>query len=168
MATKNMHTRAEEAFESEMRAIHIVDLASQLVTDGYHCSTFEPLGEFIELITGTDKKHDSLAPLVKFIKDNASFFADVGEGDTETDIEIHQGGELLREGGFFGFAVQFGASVRTFYSATSWGSSWGHYYTQWVYAETYEQAWEMGLAWAASMNEKDLQEAMGRKTGGAA
>lgn len=55
-----------------------------------------------------------------------------------------------------GWLVQFATPIRTFSKGSGHSSfSWGRYYTKWIYAETFEEAVDAGLAWAGDMKEKD-------------
>lgn len=64
--------------------------------------------------------------------------------------------ELIFDQKLFGFLVQFATPVRTYGSdKKSHRFSWGHYYTEWVYAETLDGAIEAGLQWAEKMAEHD-------------
>ncbi|MBS0501142.1 MAG: hypothetical protein JSR53_14235 [Proteobacteria bacterium] len=165
MSTQTLNDRSEQAFEADLRAIHIVDLTSQLATEGFRGSIDDALEEFIEELLSDHPIHDSLQPLAQFIAENDSFFHD--EEDEDFEIDIGDAGELLSDGRFYGFAVQFGTPVRAYTaSGTGWWSGWSNYYTQWVYAKTYEQAWELGLAWAADRNLHDKAKA--GQEGGAA
>ena len=157
------HQRADEAFNAELRAIQIIDLASQLATDGYRGSVEDSLEQFIEELVSDSPMHASLQPLAKFIKDNESFAND--EDDPDFEIDIGDAGELLAEGHFYGFAVQFGTPIRRYIGngSSAWYSGWGLYYTRWVYAKTFADAWQLGLAWAKERNQHDLA-----KKGGAA
>ncbi len=156
MTAQALNERSQQAFDADLRAIRIVDLTSQLATEGYRGSS-DDLEEFIEELVSDSPIHDSLRPLAQVISENASFFND--DDDEDFEIEIGDAGELLAEGRFYGFAVQFGTPVRTYMPAgTAWHCGWGHYYLRWVYAETFEQAWALGLAWAKERALHDKQK----------
>ena len=158
--------RANQAFEAELRAVHIVDLASQLGTEGFYgADSFEPLGMFLEHVMECQRIHPSISALAAHVKRGV---AD-DEGD---DQSLDETGEMLNIAGFYGVAVQFGTPVRTYRSPTGWWSGWGHYYTEWIYADSYDAAWKLGLAWAEQQHSDDLAKfhasAVEAEKGGAA
>ena len=93
--------------------------------------------------------HPSISALAAHVKRGV---AD-DEGD---DQSLDETGEMLNIAGFYGVAVQFGTPVRTYRSPTGWWSGWGHYYTEWIYADSYDAAWKLGLAWAEQQHSDDL------------
>lgn len=152
--------RANEAYDAELRIDAVVDLASQLATEAYyHTSTFEPLGELIEHLLGDEDRHPSLEPLAKKAR---VWFDD----DDDHEVTTAQAGESLAER-FFGVALRLAKPQREYFSESSWRSGHGISYTRWVYAETLEQAWALGLIWAGERNQADL-ERFKAKEGGAA
>lgn len=65
---------------------------------------------------------------------------------------------LLYENGLMGWLVQAATPVSKRGAGGGVIYSWGCYYTQWFYAESYEAAlWQVD-AWAERMREQDLQE----------
>lgn len=142
--------RATEAFEADLRIEAVVDLASQLATEAYYgTSTFEPLGEFIEHLLDDETKHPSLAPLTE----QARAWFDKGD---DSKVSIPQAGESLAECSF-GVALRLATPQREYRSENSWRSGHGISYTRWVYAETLEQAWMLGLEWASERHQADLE-----------
>ena len=95
-----------------------------------------------------------------------------GRDPEDVDEDMNLVGELMASSGFYGMAVKFGTPVRYFHSESSCSSGWGSYYTQWVYAESFEAAWELGVAWAEKSAADDLAkfkaESKDGKNGGAA
>ena len=157
--------RAYQSGDIELRAIHVVDMASQLGTEGFYgVSTFDPLGEFLEAVLDDGKKHQSLADLAVCVMQ--------GRDPEDVDEDMNLVGELMASSGFYGMAVKFGTPVRYFHSESSCSSGWGSYYTQWVYAESFEAAWELGVAWAEKSAADDLAKFKAKskdgKNGGAA
>ena len=151
--------RALEAYEADLRIVAVVDLASQLATEAYYyTSTFEPLGEFIEHLLGEEAKHPSLEPLAKQAR--CSF------DDDDSEVTTSQAGEYLAEN-FFGVALQLATPKRAYRTENAWTSGAGSSYTHWVYAETFEQAWALGLDWAADRHQFDLKRFFNTKEGGA-
>lgn len=73
--------------------------------------------------------------------------------------------EWALESGTLGFLVQFAAPViRSCGGPGAFSYSWGHYYTKWVYGDTFDLALERGFEWVQQMREKDLAKA-GEPTG---
>lgn len=168
MATKPTHQRAYQANDIDLRSVKVVDLASQLGTEAFHgVDCFEPLGEFLESLLDDGKKHDSVAALVSCV---ATSRAD--DDFDEDDDALQHAGEVLAERRHYGMAVHFGTPVRTYHTDRSWSAGWGHYYTQWIYAESFEDAWLLGVAWAEKSAADDLAkfkaESKDGKNGGAA
>lgn len=154
--------RANEAYDAELRIDAVVDLASQLATEAYyHVSSFEPLVEFIEHLLDDGAKHPSLELLAK----QAHVWFD-GDDDDDSEVTVEQAGESLAER-FFGVALRLATPQREYRSENSWRSGYGISYTRWVYAETLEQAWALGLEWASERHRSDL-ERFNAKEGGAA
>lgn len=56
----------------------------------------------------------------------------------------------------FGFLIQAATPVREHFTEDSWSSSWGYFYTKWLYAETLDEALELAKVWAKSQHEKNL------------
>lgn len=66
--------------------------------------------------------------------------------------------QRLYENGLMGWLVQAATPVSKRGAGGGVIYSWGCYYTQWFYAESYEAAlWQVD-AWAERMREQDLQE----------
>ncbi len=156
MGTPNIpahRQRAYQAHEADLRAVHVIDLASQLATEGFQGVTvFDPLGMFIEHVMDDAKFHPSIADMAAYVRRGAT----VDDEDDEDGQSMEETGDMLSSGGFYGVAVQFGAPVRQYRSDSGWWSSWGHIYTQWIYAESLDAAWKLGLAWAEQQASHDL------------
>jgi hypothetical protein len=75
--------------------------------------------------------------------------------------------EWLSDSGTLGVLVQFATPVMRRTSRKFVSFSWGYYYAEWVYAETFKDAVEKGLSWAAKKRaQEDRDPAHGK--GGAA
>lgn len=146
--------RAYQASEAELRAVQVIDLASQLGTEGFQgVGVFDPLGMFLEHVKDDTEFHPSIAELAAHVRGCVT--AD-DEDDEDEGQSLEETGEMLSSGGFYGVAVQFGTPVRQYRSHTGWWSGWGHIYTQWIYAESLDAAWALGLAWAEQRASSDL------------
>lgn len=146
--------RAYQASDAELRAVQVIDLASQLGTEGFQGVTvFDPLGMFLEHVMGDAKFHPSIADLAAHVRRGAT--AD-DEDDEDDGQSLEETGEMLSNGGFYGVAVQFGTPVRQYRSDTGWWSGWSRIYTQWIYADSLDAAWKLGLAWAEQQASHDL------------
>lgn len=58
-----------------------------------------------------------------------------------------------------GYLVQFATPVMRRITKTGRVFSWGSYYTEWIYAETLDQAIVSGVAWAEKMRAKEDEKA---------
>jgi hypothetical protein len=129
--------RHQQAFELNLRTIGIVDLASLAGTDAFEGSLDDAPEALLDQLLDPDYRvHASIEPVRQAAKE--------AEADT---LEIL--GELLASRDLLGLAVQFSTPVMTKMGRRHWSYSWGYTQSIWVYAETYEQAWNQGLEWAA-------------------
>lgn len=141
--------RAYQASDLQLRAVEVIDLASQLGTEGFQgIGVFDPLGRFLEHILEDGPKHPSVETLAAEVRPG------LGLDDDDESLELM--GENMAGKGFYGVAVQFGTPVRKYLSDTAWRAGWGYHYLRWVYADSIESAWELGVAWANECAEKDL------------
>ncbi len=151
-AVPSHRARAYQASELELRAVEVIDLASQLGTEGFQgVGVFDPLGRFLEHILEDGPKHPSIEKLAAEVRPGLDLDDDE---DDEDSLELV--GDNMAGKGFYGVAVQFGTPVRKYRSDTAWLSGWGYHYLKWVYADTLDQAWELGVAWARECAAKDL------------
>jgi hypothetical protein len=165
MTIKPMRTRFYQAHEVELRAIQIIDLASILGTGAHDGgSVFDPLEEFFQHLLEDGKKHPSVSSIAASLRTGV----DDDEADDDDDIDMSDMGATLADSGVLGFAVQFGTPVRTYRTNTSWWSGWGYYTTGWIYAESFEEAWALGVAWAEQSAAEDLERFMAEQKDGAA
>jgi hypothetical protein len=143
---RNLQTKLADA---TLRMDKVIVLAGALTDPECPCNE---LREFIE-----DEDEETLRQL--FPKAPNDLFE---ESCSETSWQFC---EWLSDSGTLGFLVQFATPVMRRTSKTSRSFSWGHYYTEWVYAETLEVAAEKGLAWAAKKRaEEDRNRAKGEGT----
>lgn len=77
-------------------------------------------------------------------------------GDEE--IEPAEFFGILSERRIDGFLVRFETPVRNWHSPTSFGYSWGHYKTQWIYRPTLVAVLEAGITWAIQAAESDRKK----------
>lgn len=157
MTIKPMLARYYQANEIELRTIQIIDLASVLGTAAHEGgSVFDPLEEFFGHLLEEGAKHPSLSSIAASLRIDADDDDD-DEADDD-DIDMSEVGQTLADSGYLGFAVQFGTPVRNYRTNTSWWSGWGYYKTRWVYAESFEEAWDLGVAWAEQSASDDLEK----------
>lgn len=126
--------RFVQAGESELRTLAVVDLASVLGTDGFEGPLDEALEDFAHDVLDLEAVDPSLEVIVNALRAHQDF--------------PHFVGEILEQHQMYGVLVQFGTLIRKYVTASSWQSSWGRRYTRWFYAETFEEAWALGLQWA--------------------
>lgn len=135
MTTLTGMQRLEEADQSSARVCAVLDLASLHATEAFERPD-DDLEEFIDdLLESRYKVHPSVKPLREIA-------LKAYEG------ELQELGYLLCHRNLLGFAVKFSTPVMTKTGKTSWSFSWGYTQSTWVYAESYDAAWKLGIAWA--------------------
>lgn len=67
--------------------------------------------------------------------------------------------------GIHGLAVELATPVRHYQSPTLYSTCWTVSHNGWVYAQTLEEAWHLGMEWQQSMAERDLATAFPFGTG---
>ena len=146
--------RASLAYSCDLRVQAIVDLACATATSELSSHSFDDALEgFMDSIrdlegdTAPAHIHPSLLPVAKILNRPL----DAAEGNLD-----------LESAGLLGLAIQFATPVRKYYSANSYSSGWGHYSTAWIYADTYQQAWELGAAWASAKHDQARAEAIAK------
>lgn len=81
------------------------------------------------------------------------------------DFDAHGFDEAISEWmsaiGEFGFLVKFATPVMKPSGRGSRSFSWGYYSTQWIYAETLDEAVEKGLAWVSECRAREDVKAEG-------
>jgi hypothetical protein len=128
--------RCNQSFNSNLRVLAVVDLASMHATEAFEGSLDRPVEDLIDhLLERYLKSHPSTAGLREAAKD----------ADEDTIAVL---GELLYHRNLLGLAVQFATPVMTKLTEKSCSFSWGYYHTEWVYAESYDEAWKLGIEWA--------------------
>lgn len=159
--TRSNHVRNLQALESHLQITQVVDLASLLATEAFDRRHLDqPLDSFIDAVLDLEyQQHPSLAPL-------AAVFGTPGGDPDEWDNRQEYDQETLRENsvraerkGFLGFGVQLSSPVRTYFSPNSYSLSWGYCNTMWCYAESIDEAWQLGVAWVEQKNQKALAKA---------
>lgn len=136
--------RLEQAFELGLRVENIIDFGNAQATErfqGYIDSQFDDFvgGAFWD----STRVHPTVEPMYAVFREN------------QDDYEL--AADILVAKGFAGVVVNFATPVREYTSEDCCRSGFGHCYTQWVYADTYEAAWELGVAWVAERNAADLE-----------
>lgn len=158
--------RASQAYDCELRVQAIVDLACATATSELSSHSFdEPLEGFMDSIRELDGDtvpahiHPSLLPVAKIL--NKPLDGAAENRDLE-QVRMDDNASALESAGLLGLAIQFASPVRRYHSANSYSSGWGHYRTVWIYADTYEQAWQLGVVWACTQQEKARSEAIAK------
>ncbi|WP_256806026.1 hypothetical protein [Pseudomonas kurunegalensis] len=152
-------SRAEQAYDHELRTLQVVDMAAVLGTEQFDTAHLDdPLDSFVEALLERPFRHPSLEAL-------GLMLGYPGWEKDEDEEEAEHARQVLCENayradnaGFHGLGVQFGTPARKYLSANSYSASFGCMRTTWVYAETFEQAWQLGVEWAISQHEKDMQK----------
>lgn len=151
--------RAEQAYNCELRTMQVVDMASVLGTEQFDASHLDdPLDSFLDALLDRPFRHSSLEALGSMLG-HPGWERDQDEDEAEHARQVlcDNAYRADREG-FHGLGVQFGTPVRKYLSASSYSASFGYMRTTWVYADTFEQAWKLGLEWAISQHEKDFEK----------
>jgi hypothetical protein len=141
MADTNLagRTRCDEADQAQMRVVAVLDLASLHGTEGFERPDGE-LEEFLEdLADDRYPVHPSVEPLRNIAR--------------RTEDDPGELGYLLYHGNLLGLVVKVRTPVMTKLSKSSWSFSWGYTQSTWVYAESYDEAWRLGIAWAEQCRE---------------
>lgn len=161
-ATPSNKLRNLQAYESDLRILQVVDLASMAGTEAFESSLDNPLESFVEaLLEPKQRCHPSLEPLSEIIRTPGGW-PDAADWHEKRDIErltLAENFATAERLGFHGFGVQLGTPVRKYLSADSYMGGWGFFNTVWVYAENIDDAWLMGMAWASQKNAKAMAEA---------
>lgn len=144
--------RSEQALQADLRILQVLDLASLFATDVFEGSLDCALEDFVEVLL-SDKypTHPTLDGLV-------SIFRAFGVEDEQAWL-CSAANKACRFG-FNGVAVQMGNPKRRYILPDTYVGGWGVYATCWVYAQTLEEAWQHGLAWAAE-NDAQARHAAG-------
>ena len=159
-ATPTNQNRSFQAEDYMLRTLQVVDMASQLATEAFeHRNLDEPLNSFVDALLSHPVQHPSLEPLSAVLS-QPGWEIDEWENQREHDHEvlIENSFEAHRMG-FHGIGVQFGTPCREYFSPNSFSSSWGYMSTVWVYSSSLDDAWQLGLLWAADQHNKALVKA---------
>lgn len=133
MTTKT--NRDFEAFEYGVAVVQVIDLTSLLPTCGLN--RIDDADDFIEAII--DRRHPSLEPLAKVVDQ----LREMDGIDDDEEIDADMLSDCLLDDQKFGLALQVMTPVRG-----EGGVSWGHCYSTWVYAWTFDAAWKLAVEWA--------------------
>lgn len=136
----NSQERLDAIRTHHLRAGKIICMASAASTRDEMCSQ-DLIDDLVDNITN---RHPSVQPLQKAM---APLF-DEGEDDTECLLA------LLSDEGFHGYAIEFNAPADECGDEPYFGS----FYTTWIYADTIDEAWQMGIEWAKKMKAHRKQE----------
>lgn len=128
---------AQEAFDLGLRVEQILHLAA---CEGVFESNHLP-DPWDDLMDSLDQ-HPSCQPLQEL---------------HEQSDDLEEFGHQLFHKRLQGFAVQLATPMRRYISEDSYQYGWGTYYSVWVYADTYTEAWNLGKAWAEQKAKEDKE-----------
>lgn len=129
--------RCEAAFNATVRMQHVVDLASLHASEAFEVRLDGPAEDMVDDLLGDDCKiHPSMEQLQVLVR----------QADEDGGTAIL--GDLLYHHNVLGLVVNFATPVMTKTGKDSYTYSWGYTQSMWVYAETYDAAWKLGVAWA--------------------
>lgn len=134
--------RMEQSFNATMRMDAVVDIAGHIGSDTFEGGLSRldgPLQDLVDdLLETRYKVHPSMAALRKTVVAAAA----------EDKDEMALVAEALMRQSLLGLVVKFVTPVMTTTGKRSHSFSWGYTQSTWVYAESYEEAWKIGVAWA--------------------
>jgi len=160
-ATPSNNNRNLQASDYNLRILHVVDMASQLGTeaiDGFS-RLDDPLESFVDALLEDKRQHPSLEPLAEVFRAVSYPFEDWQDKREYERETLAENASTANAQEFFGFGVQLGSPVRDYHSHTSYSCSWGFYNTVWVYAESLDDAWKLGMAWSEQKRQNALKAA---------
>jgi hypothetical protein len=152
----NDRKTAMQMFDESIRVERMIPLALSC-----HDSTALPdvfVEDFYEHFLGGSEPNDkSVQPLIETLP----AIKELLERDAFEDMEADEVAEWFIDRDVYGFLVQIATPVRQYGSGsdTSWMSSWGHYYTTWVYVESPDKIAAAATAWAEKQTEHDKAKA---------
>lgn len=134
--------RVDQAEELQLRVLRVLDIASLLGTEAFDNAHTE-FEDFID--SGMCNTHQSVKALHALLA-----------GVEQEDVHAK-----LYAGAHHGFLLQVGTPVRKYFADDMCSYSWGHFYTGWVYGQTYEGAWQQAMDWAKERAAADLATVQG-------
>lgn len=151
----NNHQRAEQAYDNDVRVLQIVDMASMTATEAFGNPFLDgALEDFVDHLLDTGpRKHPSTAELSEIMQRR---LGDLDEDNPtpEYDQRAENANSAARRG-LLGLALKFGSTVRKYHSENCYSAGFGYMRTTWVYADTFEAAWQLGLQWAIDKHAED-------------
>ena len=142
--TSPAQARYKQASEAELRVLTLVDLATCCATEAFERSLPDNVDALLEdLADGAMLLHPSMSELATVIRERL-------DADAQRDLGEH----LFPR--FMGLALKVATPTCVPIGSGSWTANWGYYHTSWVYADTYELAWQYATEWAKSSKEHDL------------
>lgn len=151
MTTNSGISRSAQAEEHELRTLQIVDLAAATVTEAFAEKHWDgAIRDLIdELLDEDGHQHPSLQPVVEVMQRPCEL-----EHFTEQDHLADNAHALFRRQ-LLGLAIQFGSTVRKYMGQDTFASGFGYMRTVWIYADTYEAAWDLAVQWAEKSHAQD-------------
>lgn len=158
MAAKTLtgRERCEQADQANMQVRAILDLASLHATSGLERPHETFVEDFIDyLLDDSYKVHPSTEPVRAIARklDEDNFGDDLG-------FQLYHRNML-------GIVLLVATPVMTKTSKTSWSFSWGYTQSTYVYAESYEEAWKLGIAWSEQCRDEAKPAPRKRRAKGA-
>lgn len=81
------------------------------------------------------------------------------EDDDEIPEDFWEFDQLLSSRGKLGWLVLFATPVPRNFSESGYSFSWGHYATQWIYGESFEDCCQQSIKWQAEFIEQRRKQA---------
>ena len=143
-----------EMFDASVRVEEIIWIPGAVVQ---HDARPEAFDDFCESVLSDDRWRD--LSLFKALPE-LTFFA-----ENEEDPDLEWVAESLRTADRSGFLVHAATPVMAYDKSGRGASfSWGHYYTEWLYADTADGIAPLIAAWAEEKHEADRKKALARPT----
>lgn len=142
--------RMRQAGDAELRVEALVDLAAAVGTGAFEKPVDRTLVDLTDsLADDGHRPHFSCAQLAAWIQ--ACWMG------PKPDHEEMGLGLIPRN--LLGLVVRFATPVREFHEGedTAHSYSWGSYHTTWIYADTYAEAWALGLKWVETCEIHDRE-----------
>lgn len=140
-----MNKRAQQAFDHEICVEQVVDFASMWNRLQDCTRVPEQLNDMIEDCADDEQLHPSIRPFMDWL----------GLGDDEDEMSLLEKLQAFPPNRVGVIFMQGATPVRHYHGPNGWSSGWGHYYTRWVAAPTFTDAWNLLVKWAREMHDKD-------------
>lgn len=147
-----MSSRTQQAFDHEVCIEKVVDFAS-MWNRLQDCSRVpEQLSDMLDDCADDDHLHPTMKPLIDLL----------AEEDEEMEMSMLEKLQAIPVAAVNVIYMQGATPVRNYHGPNGWSSGWGHYYTRWVAAPTFAQAWSLLVKWAQEMHDQDKAKALSK------